>query len=176
MTALVQDWRQHAHCRDTDPEAFYPETTDSATLDVVKRICASCPVRAECLNYADDNDIRHGVWGGLTPEQRGRPTKRPGVVVPARPCDGCQAPFHSSRKRQRFCRTCSRQRNPAPTSAPAPVVERGPEIAQWRRDGASDREIARVFGVAQSSITIARRQLGIGLDGTVAPRDLAGVA
>lgn len=34
------------------------------------QVCASCPVRAECLRYAMTTDIRHGVWGGLSPYSR----------------------------------------------------------------------------------------------------------
>ncbi|WP_407672362.1 WhiB family transcriptional regulator [Parafrankia discariae] len=30
-----------------------------------KRICSGCEVRAECLEYALENDERFGIWGGL---------------------------------------------------------------------------------------------------------------
>ena len=33
---------------------------------------AVCPVRAECLDYALRNSIRHGIWGGLNEEERAR--------------------------------------------------------------------------------------------------------
>jgi WhiB family redox-sensing transcriptional regulator len=35
-----------------------------------KSICASCPVRSECLAEALDNRIMHGIWGGLTERER----------------------------------------------------------------------------------------------------------
>ncbi|WP_268785678.1 WhiB family transcriptional regulator [Mycobacteroides immunogenum] len=37
-----------------------------------KRVCAVCPVRAECLNYADSILDYHGIWGGKTGRERGR--------------------------------------------------------------------------------------------------------
>ena len=35
-----------------------------------KGFCLVCPVKQECLDYAMKNDIRHGIWGGKTPEER----------------------------------------------------------------------------------------------------------
>jgi WhiB family redox-sensing transcriptional regulator len=33
-------------------------------------ICRRCPVRDSCLAYALENNETHGVWGGMTPQQR----------------------------------------------------------------------------------------------------------
>ena len=33
-------------------------------------VCQACPVRQECLDYALDENIGYGMWGGLTPEER----------------------------------------------------------------------------------------------------------
>lgn len=37
-----------------------------------KAICAVCPVKRECLEYALTHDIGHGVWGGTSPRERKR--------------------------------------------------------------------------------------------------------
>jgi WhiB family redox-sensing transcriptional regulator len=68
-------WRLRAACRDTDPEIHFPEPV--TRLDLVaeaKRICRGCDddVKAECLQFALDRDIRFGVWGGKTPAERGQ--------------------------------------------------------------------------------------------------------
>ncbi|MGI6879157.1 WhiB family transcriptional regulator [Microbacterium sp. gxy059] len=63
-------WQSEALCAQTDPEAFFPEKGGS-TRDA-KRICASCDVRAECLEYALQNDERFGIWGGLSERERRR--------------------------------------------------------------------------------------------------------
>jgi hypothetical protein len=35
-------------------------------------VCGRCPVSGECLSFALDRDDRHGIWGGVLPEERGR--------------------------------------------------------------------------------------------------------
>ncbi len=61
-------WRDEALCREVDAELFFPERGGS--VREAKRVCASCPVRAECLDWAITHDQRYGVWGGLTPNER----------------------------------------------------------------------------------------------------------
>lgn len=63
-------WQADALCAQTDPEAFFPEKGGS-TRDA-KRICTSCDVRGECLEYALNNDERFGIWGGLSERERRR--------------------------------------------------------------------------------------------------------
>ncbi len=61
-------WQSDALCAQTDPEAFFPEKGGS-TRDA-KKICTSCEVRAQCLEYALQNDERFGIWGGLSERER----------------------------------------------------------------------------------------------------------
>jgi WhiB family transcriptional regulator, redox-sensing transcriptional regulator len=61
-------WRELAACRSTDLEVFFPERGESA--EPARRICAACPVRQACLDYAITNRIVHGIWGGLTERER----------------------------------------------------------------------------------------------------------
>lgn len=61
-------WQADALCAETDPEAFFPEKGGS-TRDA-KRICESCEVREQCLEYALKNDERFGIWGGLSERER----------------------------------------------------------------------------------------------------------
>ena len=67
------DWRQRAACRDEDPELFFPLSEIGPGTHQVARakaVCASCPVRAECLGYALDNGLDHGIFGGTTESER----------------------------------------------------------------------------------------------------------
>ena len=61
-------WRELAACRGTDLGLFFPERGESA--EPARRVCARCPVREPCLDYAVTNRIVHGVWGGLTGRER----------------------------------------------------------------------------------------------------------
>lgn len=67
-------WQSDSLCAQTDPEAFFPEKGGS-TRDA-KKICASCEVRSQCLEYALENDERFGIWGGLSERERRKLRKR----------------------------------------------------------------------------------------------------
>ena len=74
-TESIEDqWQERALCAQTDPEAFFPEKGGS-TRDA-KRICSSCDVRGECLEYALQNDERFGIWGGLSERERRKLKRR----------------------------------------------------------------------------------------------------
>ncbi len=62
------EWMDAARCATSDPEAWFPESGQPALP--AKRICAKCPVREECLEFALTWDVEFGVWGGLSPHQR----------------------------------------------------------------------------------------------------------
>ena len=67
-------WQADSLCAQTDPEAFFPEKGGS-TRDA-KKICSSCEVKAQCLEYALNNDERFGIWGGLSERERRKLRKR----------------------------------------------------------------------------------------------------
>ena len=73
-----------AQSAETDTAVFFP--TSEAHADEAKAICATCPVREECLEYALETRPGDGVWGGLTsieappadpPPPKGRKKSRP---------------------------------------------------------------------------------------------------
>jgi WhiB family redox-sensing transcriptional regulator len=63
-------WQERALCAQTDPEAFFPEKGGSTRE--AKKVCVSCEVRSECLDYALAHDERFGIWGGLSERERRR--------------------------------------------------------------------------------------------------------
>lgn len=71
----VRDWRRAAACAAVDPETFYPLDLDPTgpAVAAARRVCAGCPVRAECLAdvmAGEDPARRWGVTAGLTADER----------------------------------------------------------------------------------------------------------
>jgi WhiB family redox-sensing transcriptional regulator len=62
-------WRELALCAETDPEFFFPEgpaTTVNRARKKAAQVCARCPVKLECYEFAfSQKDIHHGIWGGV---------------------------------------------------------------------------------------------------------------
>jgi WhiB family redox-sensing transcriptional regulator len=69
-------WQHRAGCRGEDAEMFFApnyferkEEKEDREVQA-KTICARCPVRDECLEYALRNREPHGIWGGLNESER----------------------------------------------------------------------------------------------------------
>jgi WhiB family transcriptional regulator, redox-sensing transcriptional regulator len=67
-------WMGDGNCRSESPSLFFP--SDGVGVEVARRICASCPVKSPCLEYALRNGIDHGVWGGASERERRRIARR----------------------------------------------------------------------------------------------------
>jgi WhiB family redox-sensing transcriptional regulator len=67
-------WQERALCAQTDPEAFFPEKGGSTRE--AKKVCLTCDVRSQCLEYALAHDERFGIWGGLSERERRKLKKR----------------------------------------------------------------------------------------------------
>ncbi len=74
LTSPTAAWMARGSCRDHDPAMFFP--SDGVGVDRARRICATCPVQAPCLEYALAHRIEHGVWGGASERERRRILKR----------------------------------------------------------------------------------------------------
>lgn len=74
MGELDVDWMQKGLCRDISPSIFFP--SDGVGVEVARSICADCPVKTPCLEYALENRIDHGVWGGASERERRRIARR----------------------------------------------------------------------------------------------------
>jgi WhiB family transcriptional regulator, redox-sensing transcriptional regulator len=78
MTASRTDmapapWMTEGACHDEDPELFFPISASEASTDQIRQatsICDGCRVEAECLEYALENRLKHGIWGGRTEQER----------------------------------------------------------------------------------------------------------
>ena len=63
-------WMAEGKCREQTPEMFFP--SNGVGVEIAKRVCAVCPVRELCLEYALFHNIEHGVWGGASERARRR--------------------------------------------------------------------------------------------------------
>jgi Transcription factor WhiB len=75
----VEPWRRSAACAGVGPTIFFDPTPPN--LRRARALCSRCSVAAECRGFADENDERHGLWGGATELERHverNPEVRPG--------------------------------------------------------------------------------------------------
>lgn len=77
-----EEWVKDAICPQTSVDAFFPESGECS--DLASLVCAECPVRRECLQYALDNDEPHGIWGGYGRKARVRLMRGEKVELPSR--------------------------------------------------------------------------------------------
>ena len=77
---MSTDWMADGKCREMPPTVFFP--SDGLGVQAAQRICEGCPVAETCLEYALDNRIDHGVWGGRSERERRRILRRRRTVVP----------------------------------------------------------------------------------------------
>ncbi len=71
-------WAADPLCAQTDPETFFP--TKGGSTRMAKKVCGSCPVSADCLEYALHHDVA-GVWGGTSYNQRRRLRDEQGITA-----------------------------------------------------------------------------------------------
>lgn len=68
-------WQEFGSCRETDPLVFFHPQNERGTARAkrdrgAKLVCAGCPVRLECADYAVRAREPYGVWGGLSESER----------------------------------------------------------------------------------------------------------
>jgi len=75
------DWMADAACQYTGPEAFFPDLGHRGFAG--KKVCARCPVSAQCLQWATAHAEPHGIWGGQLPRERSSWAAVVGLTCPA---------------------------------------------------------------------------------------------
>ena len=64
------EWMADGKCRNYPAEVFFPR--DGVGVIRAQKICATCPVVKECLEFALANHVDHGVWGAKSERERRR--------------------------------------------------------------------------------------------------------
>ncbi|RDI13486.1 transcription factor WhiB [Rhodococcus sp. AG1013] len=129
-------WRDRAACLDHDPELWFADSRRPLDRERAKQICLSCPVIAQCGQWATESGQQHGIWAA---------TDR---TPPASPDTHCKNGHEwteattywnrqpGNRKPTRTCRMCrlenDRERR----------IERAGRVTELARLGLSNSEIA----------------------------------
>lgn len=70
-TSVDTTWQTQAACRGHDPEKWFPlsERATTPAVAAARAVCARCPVREQCLEWAL-TELTAGIAGGLTTDER----------------------------------------------------------------------------------------------------------
>lgn len=67
-------WHARGRCHGLAPDQadrlFFPAPRAHRDIAEAKTLCGACPVRQDCFTHALDNDLRWGLWGGMTEVER----------------------------------------------------------------------------------------------------------
>ena len=109
-----QPWIDRAACNGLNPDLFVPEK--GQTSGPARRVCAVCPVAAECLDMALEQNLQFGIFGGMSARERRRERRVRGLAPPPPPrperCSNnheltdetCTVSFHGGWR----CKVCDR--------------------------------------------------------------------
>lgn len=65
-------WMEFAACKGADAEIFFAESGWHTANAKAQEYCKRCVVYKDCMRFAIENNIKYGIWGGLSPRQRRR--------------------------------------------------------------------------------------------------------
>lgn len=69
-----EEWRDSAKCKKQPLETFFFETENgrysTRKIQLAREFCSGCDVQIECLSYALNENIEHGIWGGFSSRER----------------------------------------------------------------------------------------------------------
>lgn len=74
------EWMLQANCKDMDTRLWFPEL-GAQYSEFAMEVCDTCPVSTECMWYANEIHAEHGMFGGLTPNQRLAWRRKAGVSL-----------------------------------------------------------------------------------------------
>lgn len=158
-------WRAQAACRNVPTDQMFPHEGDKESLADLLEMCnRNCPVKAECLAFADsfENTYRgtFGIYGGLTPRERIARRLNP------QPVRKCSTPGRRRsvelhfRKGEQLCEACQRWQD-----------NRDTEQVRWEKvrelilAGHTNHEITWMAGVHKDTV----RRLRIKMQSAIVP-------
>lgn len=104
-------WPQQGLCVGDDPEKWFPVHGKDPNLAASRMICAACPVKLQCLEFALETQSDDGVFGGLSGAERvrlrsERGIKKPRQVRDVKPHGTMAAVARHERAKEKLCDLC----------------------------------------------------------------------
>lgn len=138
-----------------NPDDTLPAAKQAELYALARTICATCPVRLACARDALERGEQHGMWGGLTPDERRRIARRHAYPTPGaaqhgtrsryvagctdgpdgRACEACRRAHAAYERSRRAIRREQRRSTTAAAAAmvePFPWLERPVGHGRWR--------------------------------------------
>lgn len=105
-------WAERAACTGYELSLFFSDAEQN--IATAKRICASCPVQAACLDeqLRNEDGSRYGIYGGLTPRERNQLVSSERRGRKPSPCGTYSAYQRHVKKKEPIdeaCRTAKRE-------------------------------------------------------------------
>jgi WhiB family redox-sensing transcriptional regulator len=74
-TEEIWGWQEQAACKGVDTNVFFLPDGERGNQKelrerIAKNFCRGCPVVVECAEHAITHVEPHGVWGGMTRDER----------------------------------------------------------------------------------------------------------
>ena len=63
-------WMNDSKCYADDGITWFPQQGERHLTLMAKEFCKNCAVRERCLDWALENEIMYGVWGGRSSAER----------------------------------------------------------------------------------------------------------
>lgn len=143
-------WRDKAVCRSTDPEMWFPASSNSDTA-AARAGCIRCPVRWQCGAEALKSGQTEGIWAGywLTRKYErdalAKALPDVPVAVPAGVCRSCGVEYEPTTSDTGWCYGCVRG-----LVAAAPVRDR---LRELKDAGWTWPRIAQATGIPEYTLT-----------------------
>jgi len=103
---MTVEWKTLGSCVDHSGLDWDEEADDAAAAECLQ-ICATCPVRGQCLTEALKQG-EEGIWGGTTHQQRQALAKADGIKIPRQIRHGTRTTYTTHRCTCNDCRTAHR--------------------------------------------------------------------
>jgi WhiB family redox-sensing transcriptional regulator len=94
-------WMSRGLCIGAATAYFFPKYDSPTSTAEAKKICALCPVRVECLEWALEHD-EEGVWGGTSDADRRLLTRKKSRTS----CPTCSSDMIVEEKGGEVCLAC----------------------------------------------------------------------